>query len=76
MGDYADCVWRVGRKLGRTIYAVLGDGEREDGTEGNCDVFLGLMETKELAQDVVDAHNDNLPLSIKGVDADWAESAE
>jgi len=76
VGDHADCVWRVGSKHGRTIWAVLGDGEREDGTEGNCDVFLGLMETKDIAQDVVDAHNDNLPLSIKGVDADWAESAE
>jgi len=79
VGDYADCVWRVGSKHGRTIWAVLGDGEREDGTVGNCDVFLGLMETKDIAQDVVDAHNDNLdpPMHVRqAIAADYAESAE
>jgi hypothetical protein len=35
--------WRVGRKLGRTLY----DGE----------VFVGLMETRELAEQVVEAMN-------------------
>jgi hypothetical protein len=57
LGDFADCLWRVGRKLGRTIYAVLGEGEREDGTEGNCDVLLGMMETRELAERIVSEHN-------------------
>jgi hypothetical protein len=41
--------WRVGRKLGRTLY-------RQDGAEpSSADTFLGLMETEELAEAVVEA---------------------
>lgn len=43
--------WRVGPKLGRTVYLQLGD------EPGDVDVFLGLMETPELAQQVVEEHN-------------------
>ena len=44
--------WRVGRTLGRTIYAQVRTDPSKD------DVLLGLMETRELAELVVDMHND------------------
>lgn len=43
--------WRVGRKLGRTIYAQL-NSEPSDG-----DLLIGVMDTRELAIIVVQAHN-------------------
>lgn len=43
--------WRIGRKLGRTIYAQEGDEPSDD------DVFLGLMESEEIAAQVVNAVN-------------------
>lgn len=43
--------WRVGRKLGRTIYAQEGDEPSDD------DAFLGLMETEDIAATVVNAVN-------------------
>ncbi len=43
--------WRVGRSLGRTIYAMVGY-DRE------ADVFVGIMETRELAAAVVKTHNE------------------
>jgi hypothetical protein len=39
--------WRVGRKLGRTIYAQVGYEPSDD------DELLGLMETNEIAEMVV-----------------------
>jgi len=46
--------WRVGRKVGRTIYAQLADAP------GDHDPLIGLMDTKALAQAAVRAHNDRL----------------
>jgi hypothetical protein len=43
--------WRVGRKLGRTIYAQPGRDPGDD------DYLVGLVESRELAQEVVAAHN-------------------
>jgi len=43
--------WRVGRKVGRTIYAIVGS------EPGDHDLLIGLMDTKMLAQRAVDAHN-------------------
>lgn len=44
--------WRVGRKVGRTIYAIL------NGTEPSDDDFLiGMMDTQELAENAVSSHN-------------------
>jgi hypothetical protein len=43
--------WRVGRKAGRTIYLQNGD-EPDD-----SDMLLGMMDTEEIAQTVVDAVN-------------------
>lgn len=43
--------WRVGRSLGRTIYAQNGDEPSKD------DIFLGIMDTVGLAAYVVRLHN-------------------
>jgi len=43
--------WRVGRKLGRTVYAQVGPVPSDD------DELLGLMETEAIAESVVKAHN-------------------
>lgn len=44
--------WRVGRKVGRTIYAQIGSEPHED------DVLIGVMDTPELARAAVEAHNE------------------
>ncbi len=41
--------WRVGRKVGRTIYAQVGPEPSDD------DVLIGVMDTPELALMVVNA---------------------
>jgi hypothetical protein len=43
--------WRVGSKLGRTLYIV-----NEDGQPGG-DELVGMMDSRELAEFVVDAVN-------------------
>jgi hypothetical protein len=43
--------WRVGRHIGRTIYAVSDDAPDGDG------VLIGVMDTPELAAEAVQAHN-------------------
>lgn len=43
--------WRVGRKVGRTIYVQINDEPSED------DPLIGVMDTPELAQAAVDHHN-------------------
>lgn len=43
--------WRTGRKVGRTIYVVVGAQPSDD------DVLIGLMDTPGLAQATVIAHN-------------------
>ncbi len=46
--------WRIGRKVGRTIYAVVEDGSRDD------DALIGVLDTRELAAEAVEAHNARL----------------
>jgi hypothetical protein len=46
--------WRVGRHLGRTIYAMVDHENPSDD-----DVFIGIMESEELAFHVVALHNQN-----------------
>ncbi len=48
--------WRVGRKVGRTIYAQPNDEPRDS------DPLIGVMDTPELAQAAVDGHNARLAL--------------
>lgn len=43
--------WRVGRSVGRTIYRQVGDEPAKK------DQLIGVMDTPELAQLVVDAVN-------------------
>jgi hypothetical protein len=43
--------WRVGRKVGRTIYQQVGPEPSDD------DVLIGFMDTPELAWQAVAAHN-------------------
>ncbi len=43
--------WRVGRKAGRTIYAMKGNRPSDD------DVLIGMLDTPELAKAAVEAHN-------------------
>lgn len=43
--------WRTGRKVGRTIYRMIGN------TPSDADELIGLMDTRELAEEAVRAHN-------------------
>lgn len=43
--------WRVGRKVGRTIYAQVEAAPSDE------DVLIGTMDTPDLAMHVVAAHN-------------------
>lgn len=44
--------WRVGRKLGRTIYAM-----ENEATPTDVDTLIGLVETRALAAHIVAVHN-------------------
>lgn len=46
--------WRTGRKVGRTVYAVVGL------EPSDSDVLIGVMDTPSLAREAVDAHNERL----------------
>lgn len=50
----ASMPWRVGRKVGRTIYAQSGPTASDD------DRLIGTMDTPELAAEAVRTHNDAL----------------
>ncbi len=52
--DLAALPWRIGRSVGRTIYAVVGEDASKD------DVLVGMMDTPALAIEVVMAHNGSL----------------
>jgi predicted urease superfamily metal-dependent hydrolase len=51
MSDHVPDVWRVGRKVGRTVYVQAGVEPTDR------DRLVGLMDTAELARRVVDAVN-------------------
>lgn len=52
--DPAKLPWRVGRKVGRTVYAQIGAEASDD------DILIGLFDTEELAAKAVQAHNQAL----------------
>jgi hypothetical protein len=52
-------LWRTGRSLGRTIYAQAGTGAAKG------DQLLGLMETTEIADYVVELHNRDLAAALR-----------
>lgn len=47
--------WRVGQSVGRTLYACPPGSSYRDG-----EVLIGLMDSPELAQEAVTAHNQRL----------------
>jgi hypothetical protein len=47
--------WRVGRHVGRTIYAQAGDEASRE-----TDVLIGVMDTVELAAEACRAYNERL----------------
>lgn len=51
MTDPLTMPWRTGRKVGRTIYAQIGDAPADH------DPLIGVMDTRELADHAVRAHN-------------------
>lgn len=57
--------WRVGRRLGRTLYAETGGDNRD------ADVVLGMVDSAELATHIVTVHNASLTYSLTG--AEYAE---
>jgi hypothetical protein len=55
--------WRAGRKVGRTIYAVV----RPDCEPSDDDPLIGVMDTPKLAARAVKAHNALLERDREGV---------
>jgi len=49
--DLVKRVWRVGRKVGRTVYAQIGDEPNDN------DFLIGVFDTRELATEAVLTHN-------------------
>jgi hypothetical protein len=43
--------WRIGSKVGRTIHAQLGELPSDD------DPLIGVMDTPQLAEEIVNSHN-------------------
>jgi hypothetical protein len=59
--EFVNLRWRVGGKVGRTIYAVMDDEfltNREMSYED--DILIGVMDTVILAERVVADHNASL----------------
>ena len=54
MTNYRKYKWRVGRKVGRTIYVQLSNEPSDK------DPLIGVMDTPELAQAVIKEHNRTL----------------
>jgi hypothetical protein len=54
MTDLAALPWRTGRSLGRTVYARTGGDDRE------ADTVIGMLDTRELAEEACAAHNAEL----------------
>lgn len=53
--------WRTGRKLGRTVYAMIF------GEPCSADVLIGMMDSAALAHRVVTDHNDLLMTGSRGL---------
>ena len=59
-GESVAMIWRVGRKVGRTIYLQAGEEPSDD------DRLIGMMDTPELAQIVAAAVN-SLQQPVPGI---------
>ena len=60
MSDFVGYYWRVGRKVGRTIYAQLRATPSDD------DPLIGVMDTPMLASHAVTAHNAVIEPLLRG----------
>jgi hypothetical protein len=52
MESVLDMKWRVGHKLGRTIYAIPSDSQGDDDH-----ILIGIMDSADFADHVVADHN-------------------
>jgi len=52
--DASTRLWRTDLRLGRNIYALLSNDVRRASPQ---DPLIGVMETSEMAENVVDTHN-------------------
>jgi len=50
-------MWRTDFRLGRSVYALLSNDVSKPSTQ---DPLIGTMESSDLAQNVVDTHNNAL----------------
>jgi hypothetical protein len=53
-GDLVIRPWRIGRRVGRTIYVMTGDEPSDD------DILIGMMDHANIAAVAVLAHNNTL----------------
>ena len=57
--------WRVGRKVGRTLYSMVGDEPSDE------DVLIGLLDSRLIAESIVADHNDRLDVRAGDHDLRW-----
>ena len=57
LGHDPGTYWRTGRKVGRTIYAVVREWSTYKELPENQHPLIGVMDTPELAAEAVRAHN-------------------
>lgn len=55
--DAGNRMWRTDLQLGRSIYALLSN---DISNPSALDPLIGVMENSEMAEDVVDTHNNAL----------------
>jgi hypothetical protein len=51
-------LWRTGRHVHRTVYAVVGS------MPGDTDMLIGLMDTRALAEAAVKGHNLQMVMKV------------
>ena len=54
LNNPGDRLWRTDFRLGRSVYALLSNDVEKPHTH---DPLVGVMESSDLAQNVVDTHN-------------------
>ena len=57
LNNPGDRLWRTDLRLGRSVYALLSNDVTKPHT---YDPLVGVMESSDLAQNVVDTHNNAL----------------
>jgi hypothetical protein len=57
LNNSAERLWRTDFRLGRSVYALLSNDITKPSAQ---DPLVGVMESSDLAQNVVDTHNNAL----------------